>query len=164
MPTSDYTPTVEEVAALLRARTKDNLGQEVGTFNESTRPTGAEVESMIANAVTDLASALGADLPDAADEDQAGDVDAYRNYAKRLAILSTAMDIELSYFPEQVESGRSAYEAYERRYNTGLERLTEAVGEAHGGREGSAVGEGASLPSFHFPEDKGGLIGWGTQW
>lgn len=37
----DITPSVANVAALLRARTKDVNGDEIGTFNDDTRPTSA---------------------------------------------------------------------------------------------------------------------------
>jgi hypothetical protein len=39
--TIDIAPSVLDVAALLRARTKDSTGHEVGTFNDYTRPTRA---------------------------------------------------------------------------------------------------------------------------
>lgn len=37
----DIAPSVLDVAALMRARTKDSNGIEVGTFNDDTRPTSA---------------------------------------------------------------------------------------------------------------------------
>jgi hypothetical protein len=42
MPASDYTPTLEQVAALIRARTRDSGGQETGTFSADTEPTADE--------------------------------------------------------------------------------------------------------------------------
>ena len=36
-------PSVADVAALLRGRTKDSNGVEVGTFNDDTRPTSSQV-------------------------------------------------------------------------------------------------------------------------
>src|ERR1041384_1191741 len=38
--TIEWTPTLEQVAALVWARTKAAGGKEAGTFNETTRPTG----------------------------------------------------------------------------------------------------------------------------
>ena len=39
----DIMPSVADVGALLRVRTKDINGEEVGTFNDDTRPTSAQV-------------------------------------------------------------------------------------------------------------------------
>jgi hypothetical protein len=106
---ADWTPEVADVGALLRARTKDTAGNEVGTFNEDTRPTGAQVETLITQAQADLVAELGSD-----------DVSPrYLESAKRLVIIGAAMNVELSYFPEQVGTGRSPYDQlsdlYERR-------------------------------------------------
>lgn len=165
MPTSDYTPTVAEVAALLRARTRDSVGNEVGTFNSSTSPTDTEATSIIASVVGSLSGALGADIPDAPDRDGGGDVDALRDSAKYLATLKAAMLIELSYFPEQIGTDRSPYNAYKEMYDTDLPGLLEGISEARGGGgdgPGDAVGSGSQLPSYSFPPDDGGMIGWGT--
>lgn len=166
MPTSDYTPTVTEVAALLRARTRDSLGNEVGTFNANTSPTLAEAESIIATTVRSLSSVVGADIPNAPDPDGAGDVDALRDSAQHLATLKAAMLIELSYYPEQIGTDRSPYNAYKGMYDQDLKGLLEAILEARGGggEPGDAVGSASQLPSFYFPPDDGGLIGWGTLW
>jgi hypothetical protein len=43
----DIAPSVADVAALLRARTKDVNGEEIGTFNDDTRPTSAQVLTLI---------------------------------------------------------------------------------------------------------------------
>lgn len=166
MPTSEYTPTVDDVAALLRARTRDDVGVEVGTFNEDTSPTADEVTNLIALAVGSVSSAVGADIPDAADRDDGGDVDAHRDAAKTLVSLKAAMLIELSYYPEQIDADRSPYNAYKDIYDENRAALLEAVLEARGGSSdgGAASGEGTSLPSYSFPEDQGGMIGWGTVW
>jgi hypothetical protein len=37
MPVEAFTPSVADVSALLRARTKDSAGEEVGIFNDDTR-------------------------------------------------------------------------------------------------------------------------------
>jgi hypothetical protein len=55
----DIAPSVLDVAALLRARTKDSNGMEVGTFNDDTRPTSAQVLTLIDQAVADVQAWLG---------------------------------------------------------------------------------------------------------
>ena len=84
----DIAPSVLDVAALLRARTKDSNGYEVGTFNDDTRPTSSQVLTLIDQAVADVQAWLGpsppAELADA---------------ARVAAALDTACLIELSYYP-----------------------------------------------------------------
>jgi hypothetical protein len=59
----DITPSVADVAALLRARTKDVNGDEIGTFNDDTRPTSAQVITLIDEAVVDIQARMGATPP-----------------------------------------------------------------------------------------------------
>jgi hypothetical protein len=97
----DITPSVADVAALLRARTKDVNGEEIGTFNDDTRPTSSQVITLIEEAVGDIEARMGATPPAAL-------ADAGRSSAAMMA----ACLIELSYFPEQVRSDRSAFREY----------------------------------------------------
>jgi hypothetical protein len=97
----DITPSVADVAALLRARTKDVNGVEVGTFNDDTRPTSAQVITLIEEAVTDIQARMGMSPP----PELAG-------AGTSSAAMLTACLIELSYFPELVRSDRSAFSEY----------------------------------------------------
>ena len=92
----DITPSVADVGALLRARTKDINGDEVGTFNDDTRPTSAQVITLIDEAVGDITTRMGPSPP----LELAG-------AGKSAAAMLTACLIELSYYPEQVCSDRS---------------------------------------------------------
>jgi hypothetical protein len=123
MPIDDFRPTVADVAALLRARTKDVNGNEIGTFNDDTRPTSAQVVNLIETACGEIQSAMGVSPP------------AYLAEAARtVAAVRTAMLIELSYFPEQVRSDRSAYQYYADMFETQMTALTGAAsGAAPGG-------------------------------
>jgi hypothetical protein len=93
-----WRPTVDDVAALIRARTKDASGNELGTFTAATRPTDAEVEQLISNGCAKVATLVGWTLP--------GDAELE---AKHLAALWTACEVEQSYWPEQVRSERSPF-------------------------------------------------------
>jgi hypothetical protein len=93
-----WRPTVDDVAALIRARTKDASGNELGTFTDKTRPTDAEVEQLITNGCAKVASVVGWTLPADAEHE-----------AKHLAAIWAACEIELAYWPEQVRSERSPY-------------------------------------------------------
>lgn len=146
MPTSDFTPTVDMVGAILRARTKTAGGSEVGTFNSETRPTDVEVQDLAQTAVADLMDAVGPDIADAPGDDP----DAYRNGAKRLAALGTAMLVELTYWPEQVATGRSPYAQLKTLYDDRLKRLVGLLfpGSGDAGSGGAGAGPGAeALPS-----------------
>jgi hypothetical protein len=127
-------PSVDDVALLIRARTKDSHGNEVGTFDDETRPTADQVEEQIDAALplvlmrlpeveklpTELVPAIAA-------------VVAYR----------AALRIEKSYYPEQVRSDRSAYDQLLGEYLADLEALVDA---ATAGPEGATSGEIAMVP------------------
>lgn len=96
-----YTPTVSQVGALLRARTKDTAGNEIGTFTEATRPTAEDVNELIQQAIDTVAVRAGEDVPPKMIPE-----------TQRLVALRAAMLVELGYFGEQVTTGRSPYGMY----------------------------------------------------
>lgn len=132
MSTSDPArPTVDDVALLLRARTKDSHGNEVGTFDDDTRPTAEQVEEQIDTAV----ALVGMRLPPT---DQLPV--ALQPAVAALVAYRAALRIEKSYFPEQVRSDRSAYDQLKEEYTDDLAALQEAL-------EGGASGE---MVSYDF--------------
>lgn len=145
-------PEVSDVGALLRARTKSSSSGEIGTFDETTRPTDAQVDELIETAVQHVAAKVGVTLPSSVHE-----------MARRVAALRTAMLVELSYFPEQVRSDKSAYEHYKTLFDEELAVLAEAAQDAQAGEDPGGVDDQLS-PTYSFPEDGGGLVGWGTSW
>jgi hypothetical protein len=125
-------PTPDDVAALLRARTKDADGHELGVFTDTTRPTADQVDELIALAYGDVSSQTGAYLDDRT-----------APAAQSMVALRAAMFVELSYFPEQVRSDRSAYPEYERLYTAGMTALGDAI---DGNTAGSGIPRFASVP------------------
>jgi hypothetical protein len=88
-----WAPSVQDVARHLTARTKDDNGAYVGTFNNDTRPTADQVQALIDTAVALVRGMFtAADVPE---EVQA--------QAKEAATLKAALSVELSYFPEQAQ-------------------------------------------------------------
>lgn len=157
MPVSDWAPTVADVGALLHARTRDANGQEKGTFDDTTRPTEAQVNSIIARAAGMVANEIGEDI-DAR----------WWPSAAEVTTLVAALRIELGFFPEQVGTGRSPYAQLKALLDGeggapgALAALVQAMAESEAGGE---VGAGDDLlPVFSFPRDEGGMIGWGTRW
>ena len=138
---SSVTTTVQAVANMLHARTKDSLGNEVGTFTDDTRPTEAQVEGLIADAAGDLVSELG------------GEPCNDRLAAKGRAVVAfkAAMLVELSYFPEQVQSGQSPYDKIKDLYDNGLKEVVKGVAEECGGQGSGDDGVG-NLPQYDFDQ------------
>jgi hypothetical protein len=150
-------PTVAEVAALLRARTKVMGGKEEGTFtlasaNPHTRPTAEEVEVLIDNA---LAEVLGKVKPAPSGSE-------YETRVLRAVALYTAILIETSYYPEQAKTGQSAADTYLKLYESRIEAVI-AEGET-GEPQGTGKDDSPADPAWTFPEDAGGLVGYQTRW
>jgi hypothetical protein len=110
------TPTLDDVAALLRARTYDANGVQVGQFTGSTRPSAAHVQELIDFAAGDVLARAGV-----------GIAEQYWPEARRLAALRAAALVESSFFPEQLDSDRSAYKEYTAAYLDGIRALVELV-------------------------------------
>ena len=130
-------PTPADVAALLRARTKDSAGTELGTFTVNTRPTDVQVQQLIVLAEGDVLIQVG---------DELGPVTAAE--ATSMIALRAACMVEVSYWPEQIRTNRSAYDELWRMYEAGMENLKELIaagggGEDGGGAEGLTKGYGS---------------------
>jgi hypothetical protein len=111
----ELTPTVAEVAALLHARTFAG-GEEVGTFDGTTSPTGAQVAALITMAVGDVIARIGVGVPSVYAED-----------AQRLAALQAASLVEASYFPNELDTDRSAYRQYQAMFLNGIDQIVAAA-------------------------------------
>lgn len=131
----EWTPSVAEVGALLRARTKarGTGGEELGTFTDLTRPSGAEVERLLDRAVRRVATAVGGEPCNASlGED-----------ARSAAAIYAAMLVEQSYFPEQTGPG-SSFAALNTLWTDQITDLKDAVAEQCGG-QGPGVGSSAAV-------------------
>lgn len=148
MSTIDWLPSSDDVAAILRARTKDDNGRELGVWTDATRPTGPEVDVLIAQAADFVAAAIG------------GVPDRCAGAAGAAVLLRAAMLVELSYFPEQVRSDRSPYPELKELYDTAEESARTCV--TSGGESGGEGGEGYSYHSLPIrPETLESLYGVG---
>lgn len=151
MPSSDYTPELTDVGGLLRAYTVDDDGNELGTFtpadqDDATRPTAEEATESIEQAVQELEGRIGSDVPER-----------LHPSTKAIAVLMSAMNIVLTYYPEEVRSGKTAYEAYERRVKDALGTpqkpgwLVKAIIDESSGGEGGPVDDDL-VPVFTFDD------------
>jgi len=113
---------------------------EVGTFNENTRPTAAQVEAAINTAIAGLTGCTGDWLP------------AWlHDKAQRTIALGAALIIELEFWPEQIEDDQSPYEHLKEMYD---EEQMELCQIAASYRPPDVVGPGEEItgvaPRFYF--------------
>jgi hypothetical protein len=153
VPTSDWIPSVDQVGAQLRARTKDKTGTEVGTFTGTTRPTDVQVTDLIEQGVRDVARVVGEDLPPQTLED-----------AKDVAVLATAMRVELSYFPEQINSGRSPYPQLKQMFDDSIKALQIEVAKEESGDTTDPGGPMKPKYDFNMMTPDPFIIGRWTRW
>ncbi len=83
------TVDVDSIGALLRSRTVDIYGNELGTFNADTRPTHDEVVSIGTGIMNEVVGTFS-NCPNAPEAD-----------VQRIVNLRIAAQIELTYYPEQ---------------------------------------------------------------
>lgn len=135
---TDIRPTVAEVAILERTRTVgpssgglggDTGGADVTTFTTTTRPTAAEVEAIIDQAVQGITAQLPADIPDL-----------YYAQTRHNAALYAAILIEGSFFRESLDEG--SVDLYRDLLRTGMTQLREDI---EGTTEGGVGGGMASV-------------------
>lgn len=98
MPSTEYRPTVSDVARRVRARTVNQYGQKLGTFTADTNPTDEEVEDLISDALDEVEPIVGEDVPER-----------WRDTVLRYVAILAAMEVEASYFPEQAAEDNSSY-------------------------------------------------------
>lgn len=125
--TEPRTPSVDDVGSILRARTVDHNGNELGTFTTDTRPTGGEVENFIADAVGELTVRLPDDLTDVQEA-----------FVKRLTAIRAAMFVEISLHPDSDQNEGSAYARLEKMFDQGWAALSARL-EDGTGRDGRLV-------------------------
>jgi hypothetical protein len=135
-------PAVADVAALIRARTKVAGGREVGTFTNSTRPTGDQVDTLIEFALDDVLGKVATP--------EAGSV--YEARVRGAVALYAAVLVETSYFPEQVgAAGKSASDTLMKLYESRIRALI-AEGET-GEPQGEGTTDAPADPYWSFPAD-----------
>jgi hypothetical protein len=117
-----FIPLLPAIGSILRARTyntsTDELvgGELVGEFNETTRPTKAEIEGkLIPQAARDVATTVGR-VPGELFEE-----------ARRIAALRVAAEIERAYIPEQASETHTLYQTLRMTYDEELAKLASTI-------------------------------------
>lgn len=111
-------PTVNDLGAFMRARTvvQGSGGSEAGTFNDLTRPTGSEADSIITQAVNNVLMAIGTDIPAA-----------YYQQTQFVVLVYAAGLVELTFYRNEVNRDQSSYEQYQTLYKDALAALQGAI-------------------------------------
>lgn len=129
MPVTDYTPDVQQVANVIMSRTVDQYGNVTGTFSGTTKPTDTQVTNITTQIAQRIADVIGDDIPPQLFESGKGVV------AERVA-----MQIELDFFSDQVNTGRSIYPQLKDQYDADLKNLLKQI---------QLIGEGADPTKTH---------------
>lgn len=134
-----WTPSVEDVALRLIARTLMSNGALANTFNSQTVPTDQQVELIITQQVSLLAPKLG-------------DVsDSLMDSARALLALKSAIVIEESFFLEQVNTNLSPHEEMCKEFAFSLKSYLEAaMGEVPNGYCTAALSVGTLYPAYEL--------------
>lgn len=145
MAAEDWLPTLEQVSDLVRARTRDDLGTEVGVFDENTRPTAESVTRLIAAEAPIVLVRTGdpaaLECPDAPTVRTA----VANVIAKRVAAI-----IEASYRPDEVADGRTVADFYQGSMKDDLEAIEKAAATCRAWQPGDPSSGGDSGPSARW--------------
>jgi hypothetical protein len=117
---SEIRPTVAELGAFMRARTviAGSGGNEAGTFTTQTRPTAAEADQIINQAVDQVLMQIGADIPDR-----------FITQARFATLLYAAQLVEIGFYRNEVNKDQSAFAQYETLFNNTVTGLTSAIAD-----------------------------------
>lgn len=141
-----WRPSLQDVGKIDMARTRNDVGVNIGTFNAKTQPTDDQVQPLIDKSVRDLIPVLGTDIPASLIQQ-----------AQDLAAIRTAMYIELSFFGTEIAQNRSPFQYFRDMYK---EKRPEVISEVEsveaGGDETDALALGTT-PAFGFPASAGWL-------
>lgn len=144
----NWRPTVDEVAALIRARTVDENGKEVGTFNNKTTPSYEQADELVDKAVEDLYPIFKSTVPDAPVPPNASP-EAYREAVSALAAARAALLVELTHFGKEVAQGNSPYKQMWEDYRQQLLQVAAMLGLVVPGltptQNGQAIIEGSHI-------------------
>lgn len=123
----NISPSMEDIAALLRTRLVDTGGNPLATFTDTSTPTRQQVETFITSAIRRVRLKVGAVQEDLADD------------AREVVALYAAARAELTLWPEQVPGQQSPYRELIALADAALTDLDAEVEEvAAGGEPGPA--------------------------
>lgn len=138
----DFLASVADVGLELLSRTKDSFGNILGTFTANTIPTDTQVSNIIDRVAPVVGDALGDDVPPSLWDD-----------ARKLMAVRAAMQVETSFFSDQVNTGRSVYPQLKEQYDAELLRLQKQIALLEETGSLSPVASAAGVrPAYSFPD------------
>lgn len=142
-----FQPTLPQIGQVIMSRTKNRFGKLTGTFTSETTPDTVQAGQIARNAAQDIATQVGDTVPPALVDD-----------AQRVTAIRAAMLIELGFFSDQVNSGRSIYPQLKLDYEEALMRLQTAIVMIEEGETNVTSQAPSRVPSYHFPQHERGWL------
>lgn len=139
-PIAPWAPDVAAVARHISSRTRDEFGNVIGTFSSATMPKDYQVLDIINDAVRFLQDKVGDDLPEALWDN-----------AARVAAIRAAMQIELDFFSDQVNTGRSIYPQLEEMLKQETVDLASSIVSANENDGVPVITTPGGSPHYSFP-------------
>lgn len=160
MPAPSWAPSPDQVAAVLRARTRGTgtgatRAGELGRFTAATRPTLDEVVLLIEQACGDVLAAFEGREPCSLGTNSA---------ARSAATYIAAQLVEVSYFPETSKGEGSAFEALQKLAETTLRSAAVSVAARCPFTPGEEGDGGALAPTGRGRDPRYPVKGFGFQW
>jgi hypothetical protein len=118
--TASWRPSLRDVADYLQVRIVDAGGNFLEVWTADTTPTAAQIQTKIDRAVRDVRRDLGPELETTTDTDLIGE-------ARDLAAMRAAMFVELSFYPQRLDSEESVYAGLKVLYDEGIARLRSSL-------------------------------------
>jgi hypothetical protein len=138
---SGFLPAVSDVGLEILSRTRDQYGNLIGTFNADTSPNDTQVLGIIDQVAPLVGDAIGDTIPGAMYDD-----------ARKLIAIRAAMQIETSFFSDQVNTGRSIYPQLKEQYELELARLQKQLALMSQGNSDVPVNAGmGGIAAWCFP-------------
>lgn len=145
----NWRPTVDEVAALIRARAVDDDGNEVGTFTAETTPSYEQADELIDKAVEDLYPIFRSTVVDAPVPPNSTP-EAYREAVSALCAARAALLVEITVFGKEVASGNSPYKQMKEDYREQLLQVATMLGLVVPGLTPTTPGGGSAIEGSHI--------------
>lgn len=148
-PMTAWRPTVAEVASVIPHRTGDIDGEAQGTFTATTVPTAVQVESVIRQIQSEVATRIG-DMPTPLTVAPTGGT-VGESPAGRVVAVGAAAEIERAFYPDEQLGPNSPASLLAARYN---ELLTALIAAAADLAEDDELGtaEASPRPTAYFPD------------
>ena len=147
MAAVDWLPDIDDIGAIIPGATRDRNGKRQNTFTNLTEPQARPIYPLIETIVEEITGEVGP-IPEQ-----------YFALARRTAALGAAALAELTFWQNEVNSGRSTYPQLQKMYQEKLQKL---LGDVQFNNNQDTTGTGPVLPTFSFDDCE--LIGNRTDW